>query len=207
MASTLSYRSQFAARQPDFHGFGDPSRRGVAEKAALRAGIVRAQLFSRVVPRHTIGAMLTEGRFWSRALSVLLAGCLACSGSQKSPASALRDPEVVRYRLLLRDNPVDKDGAFRCYGRCQSEPTPDGYLQCLQGCPGFEITSGVKCASYEVPPVAACFTARKVPLKDEMDPSLVVLAVVANVAIVVALASVCASTSTNQCGYVPVTPQ
>lgn len=127
---------------------------------------------------------------------------LGCSGSKKDAKShSMLDPDAVRYRLLLRENPVDSGEAFRCYGGCQSAKSPDGYMACLKECPGFELSVGMRCADHEIPPVAACVTARKVPVKDDMDPGLVVLYVIANVAVVVALSSVCASSSQTQCGY------
>jgi hypothetical protein len=135
-------------------------------------------------------------------LSLLLAVCVGCSGAAQPPgtASDLDDPDAARYRLRLRENPVDSGQAFRCYGQCQSQQGPKGYLQCLTECPGFEITPGVRCGSDEVPPIAACFTVRQIPRQSEPDPGWIVLAVVANVALIVTLASVCAS-SHSQCGY------
>lgn len=129
------------------------------------------------------------------ALSVVAAGC----GKKKPSGTPKRDAAVVRYRLLLRENPVSPQAAFHCYGACQEQETPAGYLGCLEECPGFDTTPGITCAGYEVPPVAACFTARKVDVSDELDPGWVVLAVIAEVAIIVSLASVCASTSSGQC--------
>jgi hypothetical protein len=111
------------------------------------------------------------------------------------------DPDTVRYRLPLRENPVDSPAAFRCYGACQSQGTPDGYVECLSECPGFEVDHGFRCMDHEVPPVAACLTARKVGVKDDMDPALVVLTVIAGVAVVVGLSSVCAASASSQCGY------
>ncbi len=135
-------------------------------------------------------------------LSALLALCLACSGatSRSQSGDDLDDPTVTRYRLPLRYNTVDPGQAFRCYGQCQSQPSPGGYLQCLAKCPGFETTPGVRCADNEVPPIAACFTVRQIPKQSEPSPGWVVLAVIANVALIVTLASVCAS-SASQCGY------
>lgn len=133
--------------------------------------------------------------------ALLLAGCLACSSAGPPRSGAdLDDPGAARYRLPLRANPVDPGQAFRCYGRCQSQASPVGYLQCLAECPGFDVTEGVRCAEDEVPPVAACFTVRSMPLSSEPSPGWVVLAVLANVALIVTLASVCAS-SPAQCGY------
>ena len=126
----------------------------------------------------------------------------ACGGSSHSATSAdgLSDPGVARYRLPLRYNSVDPGQAFRCYGHCQEQTSPQGYLQCLSECPGFEVTQGVRCADDEVPPLAACFTVRQVAAGTEPSPGWVVLAVIANVALIVTLASVCASSS-SQCGY------
>lgn len=126
--------------------------------------------------------------------SLLSSVPLGCAGAQKKRIASNQDSDAVRYRLPLRNNPVDPGGAFRCYGGCQESPTPGGYAACLSECPGFTATPGFRCADYEVPPIAACFTARKLPFKSEMDPALVVLGVIAGVAVVVSLSSVCAST-------------
>lgn len=146
------------------------------------------------------GVVANEGRrFWS----FVLAGCLAASCTRtpaQSGDDALEDPAAARYRLLLRENPVDPGQAFRCYGQCQAQTSPQGYLQCLAECPGFDVTEGMRCAADEVPPVAACFTVRQAPKGSEPTPGWVVLGVVANVMLLVTLASVCASSS-SQCGY------
>lgn len=135
-------------------------------------------------------------------VSLLLIGALGCSGSQKDAKrySSL-DPDAVRYRLLLRENPVDSGEAFRCYGSCQEARSPTSYMECLQACPGFEVSSGMRCMDHEIPPVAACLTARRVVLSGEPDPGLVVLSVIAGVAVVVGLASVCAASASTQCNY------
>jgi hypothetical protein len=76
----------------------------------------------------------------TRALALTLASCLAVSCTRQPAQSAdeaLEDPNAARYRLLLRENPVDPGQAFRCYGQCQSQTSPQGYLQCLAECPGF----------------------------------------------------------------------
>jgi hypothetical protein len=108
---------------------------------------------------------------------------------------------VVRYRLLLRENQVDPGEAFRCYGHCQDEPDPRAYLECLSACPGFEVTPGESCDKYEIPPQAACLTARELPASAEVPPGLVVLAVVGTVMLVVGASSLCALSS-SQCGVV-----
>ena len=154
------------------------------------------------VPPH-IRKRGRRGRATRSVALLVTASLLACSGAGSAgPKSAfeLSDPEAVRYRLRLRENPVDPGQAFRCYGQCQAHGSPQAYLECLTQCPGFEITEGMRCDSHEVPPVAACFTARQVPLQSEPGAGWLVLAVIANVALVVTLASVCASSS-SQCGY------
>jgi len=137
-----------------------------------------------------------------RLVAVLAIITSACGGTSRGAGSAdgLSDPGVARYRLPLRYNSVDPGQAFRCYGHCQPETSPQRYMQCLGECPGFEVTQGVRCADDEVPPLAACFTVRQIAASSEPDPGWVVLAVIANVALIVTLASVCAS-SASQCGY------
>jgi hypothetical protein len=138
---------------------------------------------------------------WLAALG--LAASVACAGSRQEPAlggAGSGDADVTRYRLLLRANPVDPGLAFRCYGACQQRETPESYIECLAECPGFERTPGVACTPAEVPPVAACFTAREVPRASEPDPNVVVVAVIAEVALVVGLAAVCASQA-EPCAY------
>ena len=84
----------------------------------------------------------------ARAITAcLVALAMACSGpasSRKgaSTAKARTSRSVVRYRLLLRENPVDSGEAFRCYGHCQDQVDPKAYLKCLSACPGFEETRG-----------------------------------------------------------------
>ncbi len=130
-----------------------------------------------------------------------LAFALACGGADTGINSAATyDPNVARYRLLLHENPVDPGAAFRCYGGCQEQTSPEKYLACLSQCPAFEVTQGVACAPHEVPPVAACITARKLPGtdKDEIDAGYVVVAVLANIALIVALGVAC--TDARNCG-------
>jgi len=140
-------------------------------------------------------------------LSFAAALVVGCGATQKHSHAlvALSDPHAVRYRLRLRDNPVDAGEAFRCYGRCQSEKAPQSYLACLVECPGFEKTTGMRCDATEVPPESACFTVRRQPASTETPPGMVVIAVVAGVALVVALSSLCTS-STQQCGYYQYPP-
>lgn len=114
-------------------------------------------------------------------------------------------PGVVRYRLPLRKNPIDPGLALHCYADCQPRTTAEDYIRCLEDCPGFETTAGVACSAEEVPPIAACFTARQVPPASEPERGTIVIGVVAGFALVVALASVCASSST-QCHATLETP-
>lgn len=135
------------------------------------------------------------------ALALLATG-LGCSSSHRAPATSAAGAasEVTRFRLLLSDNPVNPGEAFRCHGRCQERDTPEGYLQCLSECPGFEQTPGVACAPNEIPPLAACFTARPAPVGSEPRAGSVVVAVIADIPLVVGVSAVCAS-QTEPCGY------
>lgn len=138
-----------------------------------------------------------------RALAIVtLSVSVACgpSATQRARAAAHQDADTVRYRLLLRHNPVDPSEAFRCYGRCQPQETPDGYLDCLSECPGFEMTAGVRCASDEVPPIASCLNVRTMPRTEKLPPGLIVVGVLGGVLLVVGAAALC-SASASQCGY------
>jgi hypothetical protein len=165
---------------------------------------MRGRVHNELTPRSLNEGSCHNHRVMGRFTPLVATGlalCLACSGAPRAASAPHRDPaDAVRYRLRLRENPVDSGAAFRCYGACQAQTVPKSYIDCLRECPGFEITAGEVCAPYEVPPVAACFTARKVPYRQELDPGLVVVAVIANVALVIGLASLCASSS-SQCGY------
>jgi hypothetical protein len=134
------------------------------------------------------------------ALLVVGLGCASNSRPPAAPGAPGAASDVTRFRLLLSDNPVDPREAFRCHGRCQEQGTPEGYLQCLSECPGFEQTPGVACAPNEVPPLAACFTARPAPVGSEPRAGSVVVAVIADIPLMVGVAAVCAS-QTEPCGY------
>jgi hypothetical protein len=132
---------------------------------------------------------------------------LACGGTRSSGSSAADyDPNVARYRLLLRHNPVNPGEAFRCYGGCQNHTTPDAYLACLTRCPAFEVSRGVACAPDEVPPVAACITARRLPDRQETNSGYKVVAIIANVALIVALGVACSSSTTCGSAYYYAAP-
>jgi hypothetical protein len=142
-------------------------------------------------------------RYIERLAAVWLGCSVACAGAAPSATTgglSRNDADVMRYRLLLGENRVDPGQALRCYGACQQRDTPEGYLQCLSECPGFEQTAGVACAPDEVPPRAACFTARPAPVGSEPQAGSVIIGVVANVALIVGLASICAS-QTEPCAY------
>jgi len=134
------------------------------------------------------------------SLILILSLSLGCGGARTGAkrATTKYNPDVARYRLLLRENPIDPAAAFRCYGSCQSLDKPDTYLDCLTKCPGFEVTKGFACAPYELPPDAVCITARRLPDKQEIGPDYKVVAVIANVALIVALGVACSSSPT--CG-------
>lgn len=131
-------------------------------------------------------------------LCVVVMTLVACNSvkvqAPKKPGS------TVRYRLLLRENPVSPSDAMHCFSGCQSAPTPNAYVDCLSQCPGFETTPDEYCSSTEVPPVAACLTVHKIPAKSEPPPGMVVLAIVGEVALVVGAATLC-SISSSQCGF------
>lgn len=134
--------------------------------------------------------------------AALLAACLGCGGSQPAAAapSVANGESQIRFRLLLSSNPVDPGAAFRCHAACQERETPDAYLECLSECPGFERTPGIGCAPDEVPPVAACFTARPAPLGSEPRKGSVIVAVIGDIPVLVGVAAVCAS-QTEPCSY------
>lgn len=143
-------------------------------------------------------------RLPSRILSALLMlGLLSCN-APKTPAE--RPGDTVRYRLLLRENPVSPRDASICYSECQQASTPKRYVECLATCPGFETTPGEYCSKQEVPPVAACLTVRKIPATNEPPPGLVILAVVGGWALVIAATTLCNSSS-SQCGLALPPPQ
>lgn len=131
-------------------------------------------------------------------------GLLGCNSPPKTAAK--RPGDTVRYRLLLRENPVSPRDASICYGECQQASTPKRYVECLATCPGFETTPGEYCRQDEVPPVAACLTVRKIPAKSEPPPGLVVVAVIGAWALAIAATSLCTS-STAQCGMALPPPQ
>ena len=151
--------------------------------------------------RHP-GARRSRAGAGKRVLSVILmlSLSLSCGGARTGAKRATTkfSPDVARYRLLLRENPIDPAAAFRCYGSCQSLDKPDTYLGCLTKCPGFEVTKGFACAPYELPPDAVCITARRLPDRQEIGPDYKVVAVIANVALIVALGVACTSSTT--CG-------
>jgi hypothetical protein len=149
--------------------------------------------------------------FPNKALALALISTLGCGGSGRSSNTAYlkTDEDVVRYKLPLRDNPVDKHAASLCYGECQRETSPSDYLSCLAECPGFEVKVGETCSKNDVPPVAACLVVRKMKQSAEPDQTgMVVLGVVGTFVLVVTAASLCASSSSTQCGYYdPVPPR
>jgi hypothetical protein len=139
-----------------------------------------------------------------RGVGLLLIGLWGCNGSE--PAKSPKRGETIRYRLLLRENPVSPRDAMHCYSECQSTRTPNEYIGCLSKCPGWEETDGEYCSNTEIPPLAACLTVRKVPAAKEVPPGMVVLAVVGEIALVVGAASLC-SISSSQCGMQMPPPQ
>lgn len=168
-------------------------------QALIRAAVTNKS------PRLPTGCAMARASCRFRTITacvVSLTVACAGSGSSRKAASGRRSTgSAVRYRLLLRDNAVDRAEAFRCYGRCQEAPTPKDYLTCLKSCPGFEVTHGAVCASYEVPPEAACLTVRALPASSEVPPGYIVLAVVGSIVMMVGSASLCASSRTQCSSY------
>ncbi len=132
-----------------------------------------------------------------RVASLLLVVVVACNNVKATHPK--KEGNTIRYRLLLRGNPVSSSDAAHCFAQCQAATTPNAYVDCLAECPGFEKTPGEYCSNTDVPPEAACLTVRVVPVKKELPPGLVVLAIVGEVALVVGAASLC-SISSTQCG-------
>jgi len=137
-----------------------------------------------------LGAM--RSRQGLALLVLLLFGCN--NATVKHPQ---KTSNAIRYRLLLRNNPVSSRDASRCFAECQPASTPKQYIQCLQLCPGFEETPGETCSNTDKPPEAVCFNVRKVPAKTEPSAGMIVLAVVGEVALVVGAISVCKLSSTQ----------
>jgi len=135
------------------------------------------------------------------SLSVAIAGCHPPRRTRWQEALRPPDPHAneTRYRLRLRENPVDPGEAFRCYGACQEQPTPRGYVDCLSNCPGFERTPSEYCTKEDIPPVAACFTVRKVPAKPPPDESMIVIGILGAFLLVIGAQSLCTS-SESHCG-------
>lgn len=168
----------------------------VGRQAAAHVGIELAVRRSRMKAAQRRGIE-------RRALALLF--CAGCNSTYPAADSRGRSqtaasPEVTRLRLLLSNNPVDPGAAFRCHAACQQQQTPNGYLECLSACPGFEQTPGMACAPNEVPPLAACFTAQPAPVGAEPSKGSVVVAVLAGVPLVVGVSAVCAS-QTEPCSY------
>ncbi len=146
----------------------------------------------------------TMQRGLSLALCLMLVASSGCGEKKPAKIQVKYDPNVARYSLPLRHNPVDPGEAFRCFGSCQKEEAPDIYLKCLSTCPGFEVTQGRACEVDEVPPLAACITARRLERKEELPPGFIVVATIAHVALIVALAS--ASDPNAAYYFAPITP-
>ena len=63
----------------------------------------------------------------------------------------------------------------------------------------------MKCESTETPPEAACLTVRRIKIKNEPPPGLIVLAIIGEMALVVGAASLC-NISNTQCGINQIPP-
>jgi hypothetical protein len=129
----------------------------------------------------------------------------ATSASAPAPAPARSSAQlrtvtgIVRYRLLIHDNPVDPAQAFRCYGGCRQAPTEAVLLECLSQCPGFEVEGGLLCGPDEGIPNSVCIVRRPPAPRDEPPAGAVVAAVILNIAVLFGLVSFC-NASPTQCG-------
>jgi len=132
-----------------------------------------------------------------QVLAVVVAGLNGCNSAP--PKHPTFDPDVIRYRLLLRENPVSPTDAAHCFVGCQSAAAPNAYVDCLSACPGFEKTPGAHCEPTETPPEAACLNVQRVKFKNEPPPGMVVLAVIGEIALVVGAVSLC-NISSTRCG-------
>jgi hypothetical protein len=124
----------------------------------------------------------------------------AAPAPARTSAQLMNATGVVRYRLLIHDNPVDPARAFRCYGGCRQAPTEAVYLECLSECPGFEVEGGAVCGPDEGIPNSVCIVHRPPAPREEPTPGAVVAAVLLNVVVLFSLASIC-SASASQCGF------
>lgn len=137
---------------------------------------------------------------WLRSRRLLCCALVVlCGCNSVKPKAPTKANGTVRYRLLLRENPVSPQDAVHCYGGCQSAATPQDYVECLAQCPGFEMTPDEYCSNTDVPPVAACLTVRQIPAKSEPPPGMVVIAIIGSIALVAASVSLC-NISSSQCG-------
>jgi hypothetical protein len=118
----------------------------------------------------------------------------------QAPALLTNVTGVVRYRLLIHDNPVDPAQAFRCYSGCRQAPTEAIYLECLRQCPGFEAEAGVTCGPEEGIPNSVCLVHRVPSPQREPTPGVVVAAILLNFVVLFGLASIC-NASASQCGF------
>jgi len=101
---------------------------------------------------------------WTELFMILAAaGPTACARGASPDAATPSNAVTTRYRLALRDNPVDPAGAVACFDACQVEQSEQDYIACLRHCPGFEVTPGAACGGEEVLHHTVCFTLRAEP--------------------------------------------
>jgi hypothetical protein len=166
--------------------------------SAVTGKTMGAPSFSATSPSSAGGAQAVPTRgvtYLAPAAAATLPGTTTVlSGPSAARAVVTGDP--IRYRLRLAGNPVDPEGARRCYSGCRTARTEELLLKCLADCPGFEVEHGVTCSSEEGPPRSVCVTHRAVILTTEPDPGLLLVAVVADFALYVGLAAACDLSST-----------
>jgi hypothetical protein len=196
--SSCAPRSGEAVQRP---GTGCANGQSMSQVACRMTGAVLHPIHSSE-PSPKSSPSLRRWLAWLLASSQVISCASSLATGTPAPACpAGASFGLVRYRLPLRNNPTDPKRALHCYADCQPRSTPEDYMSCLEACPGFETTEGEACGPEEVPPIAVCFTAHQIPPASEPEPGTVVIGTVAGFAVVVALASVCASSNT-QCSAV-----
>lgn len=102
--------------------------------------------------------------------------------------TACAGTEYTRYRMPLQG--AETDAGWRCVEACnaRTELSRAGYFECLEECPGMEVTPDVRCGAGDAPPVAACANRERSSVARPVAVGIVV-----NVAIAVILYVLAAS--------------
>jgi hypothetical protein len=130
------------------------------------------------------------------------------SSPAAAPVAASAAPQAkyvrgaVRYRLPLHDNPVDRAEALRCYSSCRHAETEASYVECLSGCPGFEVTADLTCGPDDGLPNSVCLLTLPPEPKREADPVLVA-GTVLGFAMILSLPALCSASGSQCYGWYP----